>query len=85
MVGFKGLWGSRVGGVRGWWGLGGKGQGVVGVWGWLGSRGWWGSRDGWGSRGGGSISCGGGHRVMGSRGWWGQGVGVKMGKGVVEV
>ena len=33
----------------------------------------------------GGLSCGGGHRVVGIKGWLGQGVGVKMGKGVVGV
>ena len=33
----------------------------------------------------GGLSYGGGHGVVGSRGWWSQGVGVKMGKGVVGV
>ena len=39
----------------------------------MGVKGWWG------------ISCGGGHRLVAVKGWWGQGVGVKMGKGVVGV
>ena len=40
-------------GVRGWWGLGGKGQGVVGFGG------------GWGQGGGGDLGMDGGQGVVG--------------------